>query len=309
MNFLIVGGTRFQGIYLIDELIKSGHQVTVFHRGSHPLKRDGVKEIIGDRDDLEDLKKLDSIAYDWIVDTCGYRPEQIKNLIDNLKGNSFKFCFISSAYVYEESEHSIKEDSKLKSPSHSSDDFSEITYGNFKVSCEEVVNKELANRSLILRPSIISGPGDHSFRLMFWLELTKGLQAKVIVKEEPRNIQIVDVRDLTKFTGKMLNENIVGIFNIASKPIPFSQLLETIGSGYSEVKKITAEGLERLGIQRKDLPYCYLEISENYDISRALKMGLEERSFDEMLEDTRAFETDLAMNPNLKKIILKLTSL
>ena len=36
---LIVGGTRFSGLYLWNELHKRGHKVTLFNRGKTALKK------------------------------------------------------------------------------------------------------------------------------------------------------------------------------------------------------------------------------------------------------------------------------
>ena len=81
MNFLIVGGTRFQGRYLVEALIKSGHKVTVFHKGGHSLDiRPGLTDLIGDRNNPNDLGKLNGLAFDACIDTCAYFPEQIENL-------------------------------------------------------------------------------------------------------------------------------------------------------------------------------------------------------------------------------------
>lgn len=309
MNILIVGGTRFQGIYLVDELIRSGNEVTVFHRGTHPLKRTDVKEILGDRDNLLDLKKLNLVEYDWVIDSCGYRPLQIRNLINNLKGSSYKLCFISSVYVYEKSESEISEESELKKPSSDEDQLTEETYGNFKVSCENVIKEELDQRYLILRPSVISGPGDHSFRLLFWIELTEQLQAKLEIKEMNRSIQVVDVRDLTKFTSDCLNNHLVGVFNVASKPFLLSEMLNDIGEKFNKIKRITWEGIGGLELSPKDLPYCYPNESEDYDFKKALKLGLKSRSLKEMIADSRSFSSDLEMNETLKKSKAKLASL
>ncbi|MGH4123418.1 MAG: NAD-dependent epimerase/dehydratase family protein [Clostridium sp.] len=34
MNILVLGGTRFFGVHLVDNLLKNGHQVTIANRGN-----------------------------------------------------------------------------------------------------------------------------------------------------------------------------------------------------------------------------------------------------------------------------------
>ena len=71
LNILIIGGTRFQGRYLVNEFLNASHSVTVFHRGSHaidPCK--GLTDMIGDRNTPADLAPLASCKFDACIDTC-----------------------------------------------------------------------------------------------------------------------------------------------------------------------------------------------------------------------------------------------
>lgn len=40
MRILVIGGTRFIGVYLTQLLIKAGHEVVLFNRGNHPTPRE-----------------------------------------------------------------------------------------------------------------------------------------------------------------------------------------------------------------------------------------------------------------------------
>ena len=52
MNILVVGGTRFFGIPMIEKLISDGHDVTVATRGRNQDRfGDKVKRLILDRSD------------------------------------------------------------------------------------------------------------------------------------------------------------------------------------------------------------------------------------------------------------------
>ncbi|MGB5596088.1 MAG: NAD-dependent epimerase/dehydratase family protein, partial [Crocosphaera sp.] len=44
MRILIMGGTRFIGVYLTKELVKQGHEVVLFNRGNKPAPIDGIKQ-------------------------------------------------------------------------------------------------------------------------------------------------------------------------------------------------------------------------------------------------------------------------
>lgn len=58
MNILILGGTRFFGIHMVDELLSEGHQVTIATRGNvkdHWGER--VERIILERTDADSMKQ------------------------------------------------------------------------------------------------------------------------------------------------------------------------------------------------------------------------------------------------------------
>ena len=85
---LIVGGTRFSGLYLWEELHKRGHSVTLFNRGKTALKKlpgesdyqfeqrkRDTKFIQGDRKDIADMKaKLGRQGFDVVYDMGGREP-------------------------------------------------------------------------------------------------------------------------------------------------------------------------------------------------------------------------------------------
>jgi nucleoside-diphosphate-sugar epimerase len=48
MRVLIIGGTRFIGVYLTQLLVKQGHEVVLFNRGNHPAP-EGVQQIVGEK--------------------------------------------------------------------------------------------------------------------------------------------------------------------------------------------------------------------------------------------------------------------
>ena len=80
MNVLVLGGTRFLGRHIVEELSWRGHRVVCFHRGRTACELpEGVREIYGDRN--ADLSSLESETWDAIVDTCGYRPEQLERSV------------------------------------------------------------------------------------------------------------------------------------------------------------------------------------------------------------------------------------
>ncbi|WP_078394645.1 NAD-dependent epimerase/dehydratase family protein [Shouchella patagoniensis] len=57
LKVLVLGGTRFLGKHIVEELINRNHDVTIFNRGNHPVPYSNVIQLTGDRDgNLEELR-------------------------------------------------------------------------------------------------------------------------------------------------------------------------------------------------------------------------------------------------------------
>lgn len=101
MRILIMGGTRFIGVYLTKILVEQGHEVVLFNRGNKPTPVAGVQEIHGDRTDSTQLKsKLASENFDAIFDNNGRELTDTKPLAEIFKGLVKHFIYMSSAGVY-----------------------------------------------------------------------------------------------------------------------------------------------------------------------------------------------------------------
>ncbi len=101
MRILIMGGTRFIGVYLTKILVARGHEVVLFNRGNHPAPVEGVKQIQGDRKDGNLLKeKLVGESFDAIFDNNGRELSDTQPLVEIFNGKVKHFVYVSSAGVY-----------------------------------------------------------------------------------------------------------------------------------------------------------------------------------------------------------------
>ncbi len=101
MRILIMGGTRFIGVYLTKELVKQGHEVVLFNRGNKPAPIDGIKQIHGDRQDSNQLQeKLASFSFDAVFDNNGRELSDTQPLVEIFKNQVKHFVYVSSAGVY-----------------------------------------------------------------------------------------------------------------------------------------------------------------------------------------------------------------
>ena len=101
MRILMMGGTRFIGVYLTKILVAQGHDVVLFNRGKKPAPVDGIQQIHGDRTDASQLKeKLSSEKFDAIFDNNGRELSDTQPLAEIFKGKVKHFVYMSSAGVY-----------------------------------------------------------------------------------------------------------------------------------------------------------------------------------------------------------------
>jgi nucleoside-diphosphate-sugar epimerase len=102
MRILVMGGTRFIGIYLTQLLVEQGHEVVLFNRGNRPVPSlQGVGQIIGDRTDATQLKaKLSQEKFDVIFDNNGRELTDTQPLAEIFQDHLQHFVYMSSAGVY-----------------------------------------------------------------------------------------------------------------------------------------------------------------------------------------------------------------
>ncbi|EHA8587232.1 putative Chloroplast stem-loop binding protein of 41 kDa b, chloroplastic [Cocos nucifera] len=113
-KILIMGGTRFIGVFLSRLLVKGGHQVTLFTRGKAPITQQlpgesdqeyaefssKILHLKGDRKDFEFVKtSLPPNGFDVVYDINGREAVEVEPILDALpKIDQYIYC--SSAGVY-----------------------------------------------------------------------------------------------------------------------------------------------------------------------------------------------------------------
>ncbi|WP_299410208.1 NAD-dependent epimerase/dehydratase family protein [Acaryochloris sp. IP29b_bin.148] len=101
MRILIMGGTRFIGIYLSQILVDQGHEVVLFNRGNRTPAIAGLTQIHGDRTDANQLKaQLAHEHFDAIFDNNGRKLSDTQPLAQLFKERVQHFIYMSSAGVY-----------------------------------------------------------------------------------------------------------------------------------------------------------------------------------------------------------------
>jgi nucleoside-diphosphate-sugar epimerase len=135
MHILVLGGTRFVGLHVVEAALAAGHRVDVFSRGSSPIPP-GTRHVPGDRDG--DLSGFDG-GWDAVVDVSAYLPRQVRASAERLSGRVRRYLFVSAAAVYDFAQATppAHEDAALRTLADpASETIDGETYGGLKVLCE-----------------------------------------------------------------------------------------------------------------------------------------------------------------------------
>jgi 2'-hydroxyisoflavone reductase len=214
LSILILGGTGFIGPHMVREALRRGHEVSLFNRGrtNKGLFPD-LKLYEGDRDN--GLQSLEGGKWDAVVDNSGYVPRHVEDSARLLSPVISHYLYISTISVYDISPAPISEDSPLATMAdETAEEVTAETYGPMKALCEQRVLTEAgADRTTVLRPTYICGPGDRTDRYTYWPVRSMRGGEMLWPGTPDDDIQIIDVRDLAIFTIDCLEQRIHGIFN------------------------------------------------------------------------------------------------
>lgn len=281
MNILILGGTQFVGRHIVEAFVDSGHAVTVLTRGkSKDELPEAVERLQGDRNEGKaGLRALTGREWDACVDVSGYTPRQVRASAEELRGHVGRYVFVSTVSVYAEPErHPVREDDPLSPPA--AEDVTEVsgqTYGPLKVTCENIVRELYGDHCTVLRPQIVAGPFDHTARYPYWVDRAARGGQVLAPGDGSDFLQVIDARDLARFTVKVVEDGIDGVFNLAGPRIGWADFMTVLG--VSEPVWVDAKTLETNGLGFKELPVYIPAGGEqgglmDVDNARAVAAGL-----------------------------------
>jgi 2'-hydroxyisoflavone reductase len=295
MDILILGGTGFIGPHLVRHAMARGHTIALFNRGrtkTHLFPE--VEKLIGDRNN--DLSALQGRRWDAVIDNSGYTPQQVGLSVNLLKDACDQYLFTSTRAVYTDFTQEVMDEDAPVGPKDIP--VSEWDgYGPNKVLAERIVQEGFGARTLITRPPVIVGPGDHSDRFTYWVDRIDDGGDILVQGDYDDPIQFVDVRDLAAFYVHLLESSNTGIYNTAGP----GSALTTAGLVHG-IKAITSTPssfhwvdwdflIERGELPQQSLPFWqpprgrYLNYGRT-DNSRAIANGMTFRPLAVTAKDT-----------------------
>jgi 2'-hydroxyisoflavone reductase len=297
MRILVIGGTRFVGRHLVGQAIERGHDVTIFHRGVTGAELfPDVEHRFGDRD--TDLSALASGTWDTTVDTCAYLPRQVEGLADVLDGRGGHHLLVSSVSAYATPDGpGVTEDSpvaRLDDPTV--EEVTGGTYGGLKALCEQSAVERHGDSTLLIRPTYVIGPDDHTWRFPWWVtRIARG--GTVAVPGPPDTpAQVIDARDLGAWMVRLLESGRAGVFNACGPRIDYTwgeqiaAIVAAVGPADTEIAWIDPDVVRRHDLGPMAFPLFAGDDPDRWimtcDPAKSIAAGLSFRALERSVADT-----------------------
>ncbi|XP_057493447.1 chloroplast stem-loop binding protein of 41 kDa b, chloroplastic [Actinidia eriantha] len=222
-KILIMGGTRFIGVFLSRLLVDEGHQVTLFTRGKSPITQQlpgesdedyakfssKILHLKGDRKDFEFVKaSLSAEGFEVVYDINGREADEVEPILDALpKLEQYIYC--SSAGVY------LKSDLL---PHFETDAVDPKSRHKGKLETESLLESKDVNWTSI-RPVYIYGPLNYNPVEEWFFHRLKAGRSIPIPSSGIQITQLGHVKDLAKaFVQVLCNEKASKqVFNISGE--------------------------------------------------------------------------------------------
>ncbi|MBD8704543.1 NAD-dependent epimerase/dehydratase family protein [Frigoribacterium sp. CFBP 13712] len=184
MRILVLGGTAWLGRHIASTAIGAGHEVMCLARGTDVP--DGATLVRADRDRDDALVGAALIGaagdvgaagaagaaarWDAVIDVAR-EPGHVRRAVRALEPVADRYLFVSTTSVYaSDAELGADETAERVEPLAADLMDGPDDYGPAKAACEDAVLAAFGpDRSLIVRPGLIGGPGDPTGRTDHWV--------------------------------------------------------------------------------------------------------------------------------------------
>ena len=230
MKILVIGGTKFFGIHMVNRLLEQGHEVTVATRGraADPFG-DRVKRVMIQRMDEESMKNvLVRDHYDVIIDKIAYCSSDIKYVLDH--ADCDRYIYMSSTAVYDPKHlNTVESDFDGYSKDFEWCDRFAYSYDKIKRQAEYALWQQYPDKNwTAVRYPFVIGVDDYTKRLLFYVEH--------VMRSEPMYIDNIDEQmgfirsdEAGYFLAHLVDKDIRGAVNGSSDgTISLREIIEYI---------------------------------------------------------------------------------
>ncbi len=299
VKLLVIGGTRFVGRAFVEQAVRRGHEVTVFHRSvSEPGNFPRVEHLHGDRG--SQLGLLAGRRWDAALDTCAYIPRAVRDAAAVLRDAVGHYTLVSTLSVHPDD---IPAGSTEQAPVHQppfpqGETVTAETYGPLKVACERAAVGAFAGRCLIIRPGYIVGPHDPTDRFTFYVRRAAGGGRMLAPGPPQAPLQVIDVRDLAAFMLGRIEASDGGVYGVTGpgRRIVMREVLETARDAAAAGTRFTWVPPGFLNAWGDEVQQWFpmwepqYPGAHTYDAAKAVAAGLRCRPFYQTVADTLAWD-------------------
>ncbi|CAH9131442.1 unnamed protein product [Cuscuta epithymum] len=221
-KILIMGGTRFIGIFLSRLLVKEGHQVTLFTRGKAPIAQqlpgesdsdfaDFCSKILhlkGDRTDYDFVRRsISAEGLDIVYDINGREAVEVEPVLDALP-NLEQYIYCSSAGVYLKTDYL---------PHYETDGVDLKSRHKGKLETERLLQSRSSVNWTVIRPVYIYGPLNYNPIEEWFFHRLKAARPIPIPNSGMQVTQLGHVKDLARAFVQVLGNDKARkqVFNIS----------------------------------------------------------------------------------------------
>lgn len=217
MKILVIGGTRYFGIHMVNKLLEQGHELTIATRGKTPdLYGNKVKRIVIQRTNEESMREaLQGKHFDVVIDKIAYCSNDIKYVMDYVDCD--KYIYMSSTSVYNPKHmNTMESDFDGYSKDFVWCDRKAFPYEQIKRQAEYALWQKYSDKNWVaVRYPFVIGKDDYTKRLLFYVEH--------LIKSEPMYIDNMDCQmsyirseEAGDFIAYLVDKDVKGAMNGSS---------------------------------------------------------------------------------------------
>lgn len=230
MNILVMGGNRFFGARLVQNLLKDGHQVTLLNRGKHAdAFKDSVRRIKLDRKKIHaNTPELKDTHWDLVYDQICYDAPEAEAACATFENKVGRYIFTSSESVYPHGqywEESSFDPLKYKFTEIAQKD---LDYAESKRQAEATFFQKAKFPVTAVRFPIVVGVDDYTQRLKFHVtSVMKG--TPIYFPNIDAKLALLSSSEAGRFLTFLANHDIEGPINCcAPEPIRLREIMQVI---------------------------------------------------------------------------------
>ncbi|MER7668336.1 NAD-dependent epimerase/dehydratase family protein [Kitasatospora sp. NPDC096128] len=251
MDVCVIGGSRYFGRMMIEELRDAGAAVTVVNRGSAPAPR-GVTHLPADRDDEAALSAaLGDRRFDAVVDQVCYSPVQAAVAARVFADRTPRYLLTSTVEVYahlgrpdgpplpEQALDLSAERVDLQLP-WSDEEFRSSHYAEGKRQAEALLTRLAPFDLVTVRTAHVLGGADFTGRLAHYVERIAAGRP-VAVHPAPQRATFVHAPEIARFLAWAAGADFTGPVNAASpEALDVRELCDIVGQVVGAEPELTA---------------------------------------------------------------------